>query len=59
LPNRWLKQRFDADLASEKKVQRLLVTHSSYQQLAKQIVYTKDKAPDAIQKEIFSIVGQS
>jgi hypothetical protein len=46
-------------LASEKKVQRLLVTHSSYQQLAKQIVYTKDKAPDVIQKEIFSIVGQS
>jgi shikimate kinase len=39
-----LRKRCEADMASERKLQYLLVTHISYQQLAKQTVYTKDKS---------------
>ena len=52
-----LKQRFEADLASEKQLQRLLVMHPSYSQLAKQTFYSKDKTSPAIGIEIANLVN--
>ncbi|MBA3873290.1 MAG: shikimate kinase [Anaerolineae bacterium] len=47
-----LKQRFKVDVASERRLQRWLVTHPTYQELAKHIVYTKDRSPQEIGAEI-------
>jgi len=49
---RILKERFEADVASERRLQRLLVTHPSYHQLAKQVVHTKNKTVDEMSDEI-------
>ena len=51
-----LKQRFKADVASERRLQRWLVTHPIYQELAKHIVYTKDKSPQEISMDVASMV---
>ncbi len=52
---RILSQRWEMDVASERKLQRLLVTHDSFQRLAKQTVYTKDKTLEAISDEALKL----
>ena len=49
-----LKQRFEADVASERRLQRLLVTHPIYQELAKYTFYSKDKSPQELSTDIAS-----
>ncbi|MBZ0280898.1 MAG: hypothetical protein K8L97_09160 [Anaerolineae bacterium] len=52
-----LKQRFEADVASERKLQRLLVTHPSYEAIKKQVIYTKDKTADELSAAVITIVN--
>jgi len=46
---RQLARRFEADVASERQLQRLLVTHPSYGRLAAHTILTADQSPAAIQ----------
>lgn len=40
-----LQKRFEADVVSERKLHRLLVTHPSYEALSNLTLYTKDRTP--------------
>lgn len=52
-----LKQRFEADVASERKLQRLLVTHPSYDVVKKQVVYSKDKSVNELSAAVMALVN--
>jgi len=52
-----LKQRFEADVASERKLQQLLVTHPSYDVVKKQVIYTKDKTTDELSAAVMALVN--
>lgn len=53
---RILRERFEADVASERRVQRLLVTSPVYAQAAAHTVYTHDRTPDDIAAEVMSLL---
>ncbi len=52
-----LTRRFEADLASEKQLHHLLITHPAYQEFAKKTVYTHDKTMEQISTEAVSLLS--
>lgn len=49
-----LKERFMADVASERKLQRLLVTDPSYEVLATHVIFTMGKTTEALCTEVLA-----
>jgi shikimate kinase len=54
---RILAERWQKDIASERKLQRLFVTHPSFSRLADEIIYTKSKDESALLAELEKIVS--
>lgn len=52
-----LRERFDADVASERRLHRLLVTDGAYEVVAKQRVYTNSKLVEAWVTEIMQTLA--